>query len=75
MLSSPTLVHARSKETYGFSVPPSPLHAVLPVGAEVKMSRPREDKNPVVIGRLGRVESRPTITCYGHYDVQPARER
>ena len=39
------------------------------------MSRPREDKNPVVIGRLGRLESRPTITFYGHYDVQPAMER
>ena len=39
------------------------------------MSRPREDKNPVVIGRLGRAASRPTITFYGHYDVQPAMER
>ena len=39
------------------------------------MSRPREDKNPVVIGRLGRIASRPTITFYGHYDVQPAMER
>lgn len=39
------------------------------------MSRPREDKNPVVIGRLGRASDRPTITFYGHYDVQPAMER
>ena len=39
------------------------------------MSKPREDKNPVVIGRLGRSEARPTITFYGHYDVQPAMER
>lgn len=45
------------------------------VGAEVKMSRPREDKNPVVIGRLGRNEGNPTVTFYGHYDVQPAMER
>ena len=44
-------------------------------GAEVKMSRPREDKNPVVIGRLGRNSNNPTITFYGHYDVQPAMER
>lgn len=49
------------------------LHALA--GAEVKMSRPREDKNPVVIGRLGRSSSNPTITFYGHYDVQPAMER
>ena len=55
------------------------LHGVsrtsVRAGAEVKMSRPREDKNPVVIGRLGRAESQPTITFYGHYDVQPAMER
>jgi acetylornithine deacetylase/succinyl-diaminopimelate desuccinylase-like protein len=41
----------------------------------VKVSRPREDKNPVVIGRLGRNEKNPTVTFYGHYDVQPAMER
>ena len=29
----------------------------------------------MVIGRLGRIASRPTITFYGHYDVQPAMER
>ena len=44
-------------------------------GAEVKISRVREDKNPVVIGRLGRNEKNPTVTFYGHYDVQPAHER
>jgi Peptidase family M20/M25/M40 len=39
------------------------------------MARPLEDKNPVVIGRLGRCPDRPTVTFYGHYDVQPAMER
>ena len=34
-----------------------------------------EDKNPVVIGRLGRNPDLPTVTFYGHYDVQPAMER
>ena len=34
------------------------------------MVRPVEDKNPVVIGRLGTGQGRPTITFYGHYDVQ-----
>ena len=41
----------------------------------MKISRVREDKNPVVIGRLGRNEKNPTVTFYGHYDVQPAHER
>jgi Cys-Gly metallodipeptidase DUG1 len=44
-------------------------------GAEIKLCRPVEDKNPVVIGRLGRREECPTVTFYGHYDVQPAMER
>lgn len=44
-------------------------------GAEIKLSRPVEDKNPVVIGRLGRNPDLPTVTFYGHYDVQPAMER
>ena len=34
-----------------------------------------EDKNPVVIARLGRDDSKRTVTFYGHYDVQPAMER
>lgn len=44
-------------------------------GAEIKIACPVEDKNPVVIGRLGRRPEVPTITFYGHYDVQPALER
>ena len=44
-------------------------------GAEIKLSRPVEDKNPVVIGRLRADPSLPTVTFYGHYDVQPAMER
>ncbi|CAG9463974.1 unnamed protein product [Pedinophyceae sp. YPF-701] len=43
------------------------------LGAEVMLSRPQEDCNPVVIGRLGRNTDVPTVTFYGHYDVQPAR--
>lgn len=34
-----------------------------------------EDKNPVVIARLGRDNKKRTVTFYGHYDVQPAMER
>jgi acetylornithine deacetylase/succinyl-diaminopimelate desuccinylase-like protein len=34
-----------------------------------------EDKNPVVIGRLRADPALPTVTFYGHYDVQPAMER
>ena len=34
-----------------------------------------EDKNPMVLGRLGRNPDVPTVTFYGHYDVQPAMER
>lgn len=34
-----------------------------------------EDKNPVVIARLGRDPSKRTVAFYGHYDVQPAMER
>jgi hypothetical protein len=29
--------------------------------------RPFEDKNPVVIGRLGHDPTKPTVTFYGHY--------
>ena len=47
----------------------------LVTGAEIKISRPVEDKNPVVIARLGRDDSKRTVTFYGHYDVQPAMER
>ena len=34
----------------------------------------QEDKCPVVLGRLGHAPDRPTISFYGHYDVQPAAE-
>lgn len=44
-------------------------------GAEIKVSKPLEDKNPLVLGRLGRNPDVPTVTFYGHYDVQPAMER
>ena len=44
-------------------------------GAEIKVSKPMEDKNPLVLGRLGRNPDVPTVTFYGHYDVQPAMER
>lgn len=50
-------------------------HCCHCVGAEIKLTRPVEDKNPVVIGRLGRNPELPTVTFYGHYDVQPAMER
>eukprot|EP00951_Prasinocladus_malaysianus_P016767 scaffold131184_cov46-Prasinocladus_malaysianus.AAC.1 len=45
-----------------------------PYRAEVKMTQALEGRNPVVIGRLGRNPDVPTITFYGHYDVQPALE-
>jgi hypothetical protein len=32
--------------------------------------RPFEDKNPVVIGRLGHDPTKPTVTFYGHYVSQ-----
>lgn len=44
-------------------------------GAEMKIAHVAEEKNPVVLGRLGREPGRPTILFYGHYDVQPAMER
>lgn len=50
-------------------------HLLESLGAEIKISRPVEDKNPVVIARLGRDDSKRTVTFYGHYDVQPAMER
>ena len=45
------------------------------LGAEIKLVRPADDRNPVVLGRLGRNPALPTVTFYGHYDVQPAMER
>ncbi|GLI58924.1 hypothetical protein VaNZ11_000709 [Volvox africanus] len=44
------------------------------LGADVKVVQVIEDKNPVVIGRLGHNADKPTVTFYGHYDVQPAAE-
>ncbi len=36
------------------------------LGAEIKMAHgPCEDTNPVVLGRIGRDASRPTILFYG----------
>lgn len=50
------------------------LRLLEAVGAEVKLVQPVEGKNPVVLGRIGADPSLPTVTCYGHYDVQPAME-
>ena len=36
----------------------------------MKIAHVAEDKNPVVLGRLGREPGLPTIAFYGHYDVQ-----
>lgn len=44
------------------------------LGADVKVIPNRDEKNPVVVGRLGWAPDRPTVTFYGHYDVQPAAE-
>lgn len=36
------------------------------LGAEIKMAQgPQDDTNPVVLGRIGRDTSRPTILFYG----------
>lgn len=35
------------------------------LGADVKVVQVYEDKNPVVIGRLGHNPDRPTVTFYG----------
>lgn len=47
------------------------------MGAEIKLVRDptSEARNPVVLGRIGRNPAAPTVTFYGHYDVQPAMER
>lgn len=46
------------------------------LGAEIKMVMgPQEGRNPVVLARIGRDTSKPTILFYGHYDIQPAMER
>ena len=42
-------------------------------GAVTKMIKP-EGKNPVVLARFEADPDAPTITFYGHYDVQPANE-
>ena len=49
------------------------------LGAEVNLLSPQPDaagneRNPVVIGRVGMDASVPTLCFYGHYDVQPALE-
>jgi predicted glutamine amidotransferase/WD40 repeat protein len=43
------------------------------LGAEVKLARPVEGKNPVVLARLGTDPAKKTVTMYGHYDVQVRR--
>lgn len=50
------------------------LRLLESMGAEVKLTQPVEGKNPVVLGRILADSSLPTVTCYGHYDVQPALE-
>lgn len=49
-------------------------HRTVCTGAEMKMVQPADDINPLVLGRLGRDATKPTVTFYGHYDVQPAME-
>ena len=44
----------------------SSLHGLLRMpGAEIKMAHGQEDRNPVVLGRLGRDPSKPTVCFYG----------
>jgi len=43
-------------------------------GAMTKMIH-QENKNPAVLARFEADSSKPTITFYGHYDVQPALEQ
>lgn len=50
------------------------LRLLESMGAQVKLVQAVEGKNPVVLARLGSDPSVPTVTCYGHYDVQPAME-
>ena len=50
------------------------LRLLESIGAEVKLVPTIEDKNPLVMGRIGNDPTRKTITFYGHYDVQPAME-
>ncbi|MHA2250548.1 MAG: M20/M25/M40 family metallo-hydrolase [Candidatus Kariarchaeaceae archaeon] len=43
------------------------------LGVETRLARNKtEGKNPLVLGRLDVNSSKPTLTLYGHYDVQPA---
>ena len=41
------------------------MHILEAMGAEAKLAQAREDKNPVVIGRLGHDPQRPTVCFYG----------
>lgn len=41
-------------------------------GAEIKMAHGQEDRNPVVLGRIGRDPSKPTVCFYGaHHCALP----
>ncbi len=41
------------------------------LGAEVKLCQPVEDKNPLVLARLGRDPAKPTVTFYGGHTPEP----
>ncbi len=43
-----------------------------PAGAEIKMAHGQEDRNPVVLGRIGRDPSKPTVCFYGARLISPS---
>jgi hypothetical protein len=40
-------------------------------GFHVQLIRERATRNPLIFGRLGYDNNKPTVTFYGHYDVFP----